>query len=128
MENITKAQFDTTLDTFYLYKVTSVKPDGDSSESKQVTLKVKYDNVTINQLAQATLSQGVVVKWQNGGSGRKNYHNISNNDTVEVDFKAPGSMPQVDPAVQLVNEAIAAGIDVTDTDALAQYMVKRVLG
>ena len=111
---ITKDMFDQAIENFHLLKVTSVKPDADSNESKQVTLKVNFKNVTINQLAQACLGQGVVVKWQNGGGGRKNYDKLVNNQTVNIDFKAPGVTPQVDPLTAIISAAQAEGMSVED--------------
>ena len=94
---INKDMFNEVLDTFYLTKVVSVKATGESKESKTVTLKVKYEGVSINDLALATLGQGVVVQWQNGGSGRKNYDNLPDKGIVKVDFKSPGKSPEKDP-------------------------------
>ena len=99
---ITKDKSDETIETFYLTKVISVRPDGDSKESKQVTLKVRYEGVTIRQMANATLGQGIVVKWQNGGSGRKNFDNIKAHSVIDVDFKAPGVGPGNDPESAMI--------------------------
>ena len=99
---IKKEMFNETLETFELSKVCSIKPDKDSSESKHVTLKIKYDQVTINDLASATLSQGVLVRWQNG-QARKRFDSLVDKQIVEVNFKSPGSR-NVDPEVEIINK------------------------
>ena len=123
MERITRDMFNTVIDDFELTKVCSVKSDSDSNDSKKVTLKVKYHNVTIQDLANATLGQGVVVKWQNG-PGRKNHASWKNGQVIEVNFTSPGSS-QVDAKTALIMEAQAAGIDTSDKVAFSDWLSKK---
>jgi len=87
-----------------LTKTISVSPDGDAKkagESKQVVLKVKYDGLTLMDLAMKALDKDVV-SWQNGSGGRKNYDNLIDKGTVEVDAKSPGKAPQIDPKEAMI--------------------------
>ena len=80
-----------------LAKVCSIKPDSDSTESKKVTLNIKYDGLTLGDvLAKAVRSD--VISWQNG-PGRRNYEQWG--EVVNIDAKAPGSS-QVDPESAMV--------------------------
>jgi hypothetical protein len=99
MSNITKDMFDQKLEDFTLTKVTSIKADNGSKESKQVTLKVHYRGVTINELATSTLGQGVVVQWQN--ANRKHFESIGRE--VDVEFRSPGAV-QKDPQLAVAND------------------------
>lgn len=74
-----------------LTKVCSIKADGESTESKQVTLKVTYDGLTIGDVFTKALASDVI-KWQN--NNRKNFNNIDK--MVEIHAKSPGAT-QVDP-------------------------------
>ena len=64
------------------------------------------------------------VQWQNG-KARKNYESFEDGQVVEIDFKAPAST-MVDPVTQLLAEAKAANVDVTDKKALTEYIAARV--
>lgn len=118
---ITKDMFNAVIDTFTLDKVCSFKADKDSDESKTVTLRVKYQGATIRTLAQSTLGQGVVVKYQNGRA-RKDYTKIADRSVVEINWAAPATAPQVDPKTAMLMEAKAAGVDITDKAALMEWI------
>jgi len=124
MDKITRNLFDIPIEDFTLTKVCSVKSSAEANDSIQVTLRVKYSGVTINQLAQATLGQGVVVKWQNG-QGRKKHGSLKKGQVVDVDFKAPGAA-QVDPMEAIILRAKAEGVDVSDTKALMAFIEKEI--
>lgn len=83
-----------------LTKVTSFKADADSTESKTVTLKVKFEGVTLNDVFAKAMA-GTVIQWTNG-QGRKNYDNWIDKQTVNIDFKAPAIVPVVDPETAMV--------------------------
>ena len=121
---IEKAKFNEAIESFTLLKNTSVKSGEGADDSVAVTLKVKYEGVTIQQMAEATLGQGVVVKWQNG-PGRKKHTSWKANQVVEVNFTAPAST-YVDPKEQLLAEASAAGVDTESEDELKAYIIKRM--
>ena len=121
MENIKKDLFDVPIDEFHLTKVCSFKADSDSTESKQVTLDIRFKGATVNTLAQSCLSQGVVVKWQNGRA-RKDYDKIVDKSTVKIDWAAPAKAPQIDPKTAMIAEAQADGIDTSDKKAMSDWL------
>lgn len=120
---INKDMFDTPIDTFVLSKTCSVKEDKNTpaDEAKTINLKIKFAGATIRTLAQSCLGQGVVVKWQNGRA-RKDFTKLAHKQTVEIDWASPASAPQVDPKTALLADARAAGVDVTDKDALMEWL------
>jgi hypothetical protein len=83
-----------------LTKVCSIKADKDSTESKNITLKVKYDGVKLQSVFDKSLS-GAVIAWQNG-VGRKGYDTFKPNQIVEIQFSAPASRTAVDPETAMV--------------------------
>lgn len=101
----------------------SFKPDGDSTESKTVTLKIKVDGVPLKAVFDKA-GAATAVQWQNG-KARKNYDTFKEGQVVEVDFKAPAAT-QINPVTQLLAEAAAANIDTTDTKALTEYIRSRL--
>jgi len=82
-----------------LTKACSIKPDKDSAESKQVTLKVKFDGTTLQSVFDKALA-GAVIQWQNG-PGRKNFDRWTDGQVIEIQFSAPGRT-QVDPEMAMV--------------------------
>lgn len=103
---IEKTQFAEILETFNVRYAASFKHDGGMSESerKQVTLNVKFEGVTIQDMVNALGGQGLVVKWVN--ANRKNYASIANRSIIDVDFKRPGKT-FIDPKVAVLAEASA---------------------
>ena len=107
-----------------LAKVCSIKPDKDSDTSKSITLKVKFDGVTLKDVFAKALSSAVI-QWQNG-PGRNGFDKWTNNQVVNVDFKAPGRQPTLSPMEQFKLDAKAAGVDITDKRALTAYIEKQL--
>jgi len=102
-----------------LTKTITVSPDEDSKKAgtfKQVVLKVKYDGLTLESIFLKALDKDVV-SWQNGSGGRKNYDNLIDKGTVNVDAKAPGKAPQIDP-----EEAVAARLTAMTPDEQKVYI------
>ena len=102
-----------------LTKTVSISPDEDAKKagvSKKVVLKVKYDGLTLMDLAMKALDKDVV-SWQNGSGGRKNYDNLVDNGTVNVDAKSPGKAPQIDP-----EEAAAARLATMTPEEQQEYI------
>ena len=99
-----------------LTKACSIKANGDSEESKSITLKVKFDGSTLSDVFNKALG-GAVIQWQNG-PGRKNFDTWEHKQVVEVDFKAPGRT-QVDPEIAMIEKL--AGMD---TGARVEYIAK----
>lgn len=106
-----------------LTKVCSISPDKDSDESKNITIKVKFDDVPLQGVFDKAISQ-TVIQWQNG-PGRKNYDKWRSGQVVEVNFKSP-ARTAVDSVDQFLAEAVADGIDTTDQNAMTKYIMRRV--
>lgn len=85
-----------------LTKVCSIKPDKDSNEVKSVTLKIRFDGVTLGDVFTKAVSQSVI-QWQNG-QGRRNFDSIVKGQVIEIDFKSPAKAPTVDPETAMVNK------------------------
>lgn len=104
----------------------SMKPDGESSEVKKFTLKVRFNNVLVEDIVNAAIgSQPTKVQWCNN-VGRKHFDTYTNNQTIEVDFKSPGRAPQLSAMEQFTLEAKAEGINTNDKQALKAYIAKRI--
>ena len=87
-----------------LNKTIELSPDADAKKAgdkKTVTLCVKYDGLTLQDVFLKALDKDVV-SWQNGSGGRKNYANLVDKETIKVDAKAPGKAPQIDPETAMV--------------------------
>lgn len=118
MKGETTMDLNTMISGVVLTKTITVSPDEDAKkagEKKIVILKVKYDGLTLNDVFLKALDKDVV-SWQNGSGGRKNYDNLKNNATVNVDAKAPGKAPQIDP-----EEAVAANLATMTPDEQQAY-------
>lgn len=85
-----------------LTKACNIKADKDSSETKQINLKVSFDGVTLADVFNKALS-GTVIQWQNG-PGRKRFSSWNNGQVVEVEFKAPAVQPTIDPETAMVGK------------------------
>jgi hypothetical protein len=83
-----------------LTKVCSIKADKDSTESKTVTLRVKFDGATFQNVFDKAVA-GAVIAWQNG-VGRKGYDTFKPNQTIDIQFTAPASRTAVDPETAMV--------------------------
>ena len=88
-----------------LEKVCSIKPDKDSTESKQITLRVKFDGVMLSAVFAKAVS-GAVIQWQNG-PGRSKFDSWQNGQIVEIEFKAPAKQPTLPPEDAIVAKAKA---------------------
>ncbi len=106
-----------------LTKVCSIKPDKDSDDSKQITIKVKFDGVPLQGVFDKAVSQSII-QWQNG-PGRNKFDTWANNQVVEIDFKSP-ARTTVDPVAQLLAEATAAGIDTTDKNEMTKFILSKL--
>jgi|LGVF01.2.fsa_nt_gb hypothetical protein len=82
-----------------LTKVCNIRPFKGATDSKQITLAVKYDGLTLNDIFAKALRQDVI-SWQNG-PGRKGYDDLIDKSTVNVSAKAPGAVT-VDPETAMV--------------------------
>jgi hypothetical protein len=102
----------------------SMKSEGKSNESKNFTLKVKFNSVPVSDIITKAL-EPTKIAWTNG-QGRKNFGSYKNAQVIEIDFKAPARAPQTDPMTQLVSDAVAAGVDVSDRKALVEYLISRM--
>jgi len=82
-----------------LTKVCNIKPFKGATDSKQVTLAVKYDGLTIGDVFAKALRSDVI-SWQNG-PGRKGYDTLIDKSTITVSAKAPGAIT-IDPETAMV--------------------------
>jgi|WetSurSiteA1Bulk_404760.scaffolds.fasta_scaffold92163_1 hypothetical protein len=82
-----------------LTKVCSIKAFEGSTDSKSITLSIKFDGVTLADVFTKAVSSAVI-QWQNG-PGRKQFKNWTNKQVVEIQFKSPGKVT-VDPETAMV--------------------------
>ena len=111
-----------------LSKTIQVSPDEDSKKAgihKTIILKVKYDELTLEDVFLKALDKDVV-SWQNGSGGRKNYVNLVDKSTIVVNAKSPGKAPEIDPMDKFLMEARATGVDVEDKVEMSEYIMKRL--
>lgn len=73
-----------------LTKVCNIKRFKGATDSKQVTLAVKYNGLTLGDIFMKALRSDVI-SWQNG-PGRKGYDTLVDKSTVNVSAKAPGAV------------------------------------
>lgn len=93
-------------------KACSVKPDKDSTESKTVTVNVKFDGATVKSVFDKSVS-GAVIAWQNG-VGRKTFDTLKSGQVVNIQFTAPASRGAIDPITAILAAAEAEGISVDE--------------
>ena len=98
-----------------LDKVCSIKADKDSDESKAITLRVKFDGVSLRDVFTKAVSSAVI-QWQNG-PGRNKFDTWTNNQTVNVDFKAPGA------TVETREDKIAKYVAQGFTEKMATFII-----
>ena len=84
-----------------LTKACSIKSDVDSTESKVINLRIKFDGAQVGDVFAKAVSS-TVIAWQNG-VGRKNFDTFKNMQTVEIQFTSPASRAAVDPETAVVN-------------------------
>ena len=94
-----------------LSKACSIKADGDSTESKSLTLEVDFSGSTLQGVFDKALA-GVVIQWANG-PGRKNWTTWKDHQIVKVKFSSPGKT-SVDPVQAIIASAAAEGITVEE--------------
>jgi len=100
----------------------SLSPDADSDESKSFKIELTIPvGTTMIDMAQAILKSDVI-KWQN--AKRKTWTKLVDKSTHKLTFKRPIS--DIDPMTALLSEATAAGVDVTDTDALTVFIMSKL--
>jgi len=97
----------------------SFKRDGDSTDSKTVTVRMSFDAVSLKDiLTKATKPQ--VISWQNN-IARKRFDAIKDRSIIEVDFTSPAK--RVESRDEKVAKAkalfMAAGLDETKAEELA---------
>lgn len=111
-----------------LTKIVSISPDNESKKEgtkKTITLRMKYDGLTLSDVFQKALKDDVI-SWANGSGGRKSFDKLIDKSTIEVSAKSPGSAPMECPEDAFLREAKAAGVDIENESALAAYVIKRM--
>lgn len=94
----------------------SVKPEKGSNESKQVTLRFRFNNEPVANVIQSSLKDKRI-NWQ--VSARNKFDSLVDRSIVVVEYKG-GKAPTVDPMTQLLNEATAAG------KSIEEYLKEKV--
>ena len=95
---------NTVVQGIVLEKTCSIKASSDSNESKAITLRVRFDGVTLKDVFAKAVSS-VVIQWQNG-PGRNKFTSWTERGTVDIDFKAPGRL-LTDPMAEVIGRALA---------------------
>ena len=83
-----------------LTQVCSIKPDKDSDEQKNITLRVKFDGAKLSSVFDKAVS-GAVIQWQNG-VGRNGFDTFKNNQIIDIQFNAPASRTAIDPETAMI--------------------------
>lgn len=97
----------------------SMKPDKDSEDSKTFTLNVRFNNVPVIDIINKSLDP-TKIQWVNG-PGRSKFDTWTKGQTINIDFKSPGRVPQMTAKEQFKADAIAAGVDLTDRKAALEF-------
>ena len=118
---ITKDRFDEKLETSVVRTFCNISSGLVTGDEKKVFLNVTYQDITINDLIQATLGQGVKVKFQNGRMGRPNHANLKNDQVFDIDFRAPAKRYS-DPVKDVSALMIADGVDMEDGNAVIAWL------
>jgi len=95
-----------------LTKACSIRADADSTESKVINLRVKFDGAQVGDVFAKAVSSAVIA-WQNG-VGRKGFDTFKANQIVDIQFSAPASRPQLDPMTAVIMAAEAEGVPVEE--------------
>ena len=72
----------------YVNVACSFKADKDCKETKNLTLKINYEDVPLIDIIGKSTTP-TKISWQNG-PGRSKFNSWQNKSVVEVDFKSPG--------------------------------------
>jgi len=88
----------------------SFKKDNESTESKNVVLRVHCDNVPLSDIVTKALSP-IRISWQNN-VGRKNFDTIKDRSTINIDFSSPAKKVKSDEEKieELAHSFMLAGI------------------
>jgi hypothetical protein len=97
--------------------VASVKPDGDSSESKTVTLVIDFTGMSIAELIQPAV-KSIRIAWQ--ATARKHFTEFKNADRIAVDAQKPGAWPET--TASLLSKMKKQGLTKEDLLRLAAEM------
>ena len=90
-----------------LTKVCSIKADGDSDESKTITLRVTFNGVKLQDVFDKAMSS-TVIAYQTGA--RKHFDVLVDKSTVTSPFKAPGRTT-IDPIAYVLAESARLGME-----------------
>jgi hypothetical protein len=100
-------------------RAASIKPDADSSESKTIYVNMKFDAVPLSAVF-IKAAEGAKITAVNGKL-RKDWDNLVENKTYDIQFKAPASS-QIDP-----EQSIAAKLAAMETQEERDEYIKNVL-
>lgn len=108
MKGFTMIDMNELIEGITLSKVCSVKPYKESDESKQITIKVKFDGVKLSSVFEKALA-GVVIQVQNGRL-RKEFDTLKNGQDIDVQFNAPAKTT-VDPETAMIAKLAAMTVE-----------------
>ena len=97
-----------------LTKVFQVSPDEDSKKtgiSKQVTVEMSYEGLTIKDIFTKALSHDIIPLQ---AELRKSYSSLVDRSTIKRSAKSPGVPLQKDPMEALIEEANSRGIKIEE--------------
>ena len=83
----------------------SIKPHGDTTDSKSIALDVVFENVALVDVLTKAL-RPTTITWQNG-PGRSKWSQWTNGQTVTIDFKSPAK--RVLTREERIDEYVAKG-------------------
>ena len=99
----------------------SMKESGDSTESKNFRLKVKFNDVPVEDVIMKAL-EPTKISWVNG-QGRKRFNEFNDNEVIEIDFKSPARAPQVDPEQAIAQKL--AGMNAEEQQAYFASLIAK---
>jgi len=122
MENITNVKEYTVSGEFDIQA--SIRPDKDSAESKNVTLRFILNSVSLQDVLTRALHDARI-SWANGGGGRSKFDTISDRSILRIDFASPGK--KVKTREEAIEEAKAVlikyGVKAEELEVLAKAIV-----
>jgi len=112
---ITKGQLSEVLEDMYLDKACSIKPFKDAEDSKTVTLRINFSNITIADVLEKAI-RTAVISWQNG-PGRKKYNSWTNGQVVGIAFSKPAQT--IETPAETMRKAIRVAGTMSKEERLA---------
>ena len=104
------------LNALTVTKTVKVSPDKESTESKTITLKIAFNNISLQSVIDKAVKSDVI-QWQ--ASARKIYASLVDGSTVERNFAAPIRTVTITP--EMAEQAFLAKLaNMTPEDRMAE--------